>query len=188
VSRIPLSTWLAGALVLTGLLACNTPLSSESMMPGAVDRAPQRGSRTLRVAPVIGAESQIPLSLLVDNTYYVRNEELQTALVDALDDSRLFRSVASDGAADFELSTRVVSQDCQPAAEVGSRHCVLVVNYHLREIATARDVWSDTLVTRGHADRGAEGWPGAARKARSAAAQRSLTEMLTKLSEALAAP
>ena len=177
-------TWLASAVAMTGLVACNTPLSTESMMPGAVDRAQKQGVRTLRVAPVVGAEAPSALHIL-GYDYYVANEELQATIVDVLDDSRLFRSVASDGAADFELSTRVVSQDCQPASEYASRHCILVVNYRLREVASARDAWSDTLVTRGHATGGPEGYSGADRKALSAATQRSLTEMLEKLSEAL---
>ena len=174
----------ARIVALVGLVGC-TPLSTESMMPGSVERAAQPGGRTLHVAPVVGGEGEFHFFMGSERIYYVGNEQLQAALGDALDESRLFRSVASDGPGDFELSTRIVSQDCQPASESGYLHCVLVVNYRLREVATARDAWSDTLVTRGHATGGPEGTAAANRKALSAAAQRSLTEMLRKLSEAL---
>ena len=177
---------IAGVIALASLASCVTPLSPESMSPGILERPAQRGDRTLRVAPVTGGgEAPIPLSQGLEGGSYVGSEELQLALVDALDGSGIFRRVTTSEPGDFELDTRVVSQQSQ--ATGGGITSMLVLNYRVREVATAQDVWRDTIITRGRAERGPEGPSGARRKSLSAAAQRNLTEMLKKMAAAIPA-
>jgi hypothetical protein len=170
------------ALAIAGSAGCNTPLTPGMMSPGTLERPAQRGDRTLRVAPVTGGEAS-PLSTRLEGSYYVGNEELQQALVDALDGSGRFRRVTSTEPGDLELATRVVSQQSQVSGR--SITSVLVLNYRVREVATAQDEWSDTIISRSTAQIGPEGPSGATRKALSAAAQRNLTEMMKRMAEGM---
>ena len=175
--------WIAGVLALVGLAGCSTPLTPAMMSPGILERPAQRGDRNLHVAPVTGGEAPSPWSRILDRNYYIGNAELQQAIVDALDGSGIFRSVTSTEPGDFVLTTRVVSQQTQLTDMAFTS--VLVVSYRVREVATAQDVWSDTLITRARAEGGPEGPAGATRKALSAATQRNLTELLQRMSGAL---
>lgn len=172
------------AVVAIALASCITPVSPESMSPGMLERPAQRGDRTLRVMPVTGADAPKPMSMGLEGGYYVGNDELDTALVDALDASGIFRKVTTSEPADFELRTHVISQKSQHTSYTRVTS-VLVVNYRLRDVARAQDVWSETITSRSNEGAALESFFGTNRRALSAAAQQNLTAMLKRIPDAI---
>jgi len=100
----------------------------------------------------------------------------------ALGASGIFQSVTSAGAGDHELQARIVSQQSQRAGVLAVSSS-LVVNYRVRETASGREVWRETIISE-ETEEGApfsEGVPGAAKKSLAGAARRNIAEMLEKL-------
>jgi hypothetical protein len=170
------------AVALAG--GCATALSPELMVPNASASAVRQTEWTIVVAPVTSEGKPNAAALEMTEQFRIGNDQFQAALVKALGASGMFRSVADNGAGNYELQTHIVSQQSQRTGFLAASSSV-VVDYRLREKATEREVWHDTIVSEDAAE-GApftEGVPGATKKSLAGAARRNVAEMLEKLAE-----
>ena len=182
-SRTSRSGAIVVALIVVGLTGgCATALSPDLMVPNGSASAVRQTEWTIVVAPVTSEGKPNAAALEMTEQFRIGNEQFQEALVKALAASGMFRSVANTGAANYELQTHIVSQQSQRTGFLAASSSV-VVDYRLRENATDREVWHDTIISEDAAE-GApftEGVPGATKKSLAGAARRNVAEMLEKL-------
>jgi hypothetical protein len=173
------------ALIIVSLASgCATALSPELMVPNGSAAAVRHTERTIIVAPVTSEGKANTAALEMTDQFRIGNEQFQAALIKALGASGMFRSVANTGAGNYELQTHIVSQQSQRTGFLAASSSV-VVDYRLRDRATDREVWHDTIISEDAAEGApfAEGVPGATKKSLAGAARRNVAEMLEKLAE-----
>ena len=185
-SRVTRRSRAAAIVVVSAIVAqaagCATPLEPDSMVPDMPRAALRQTARTLTVAPVTSEERPTSWgSLTLDSEFAIENEPFQQALVEAIDQSRIFQKVDTSGPADYELRAHIVSQQTQLSGWAATTSS-LMVNYQLRDTAGNREVWHDTIISRGTAENSRPG-ASSARRSLAAAARRNVLEMLARLSE-----
>jgi hypothetical protein len=162
---------------------CTTTLSPDLMVPNPPVAAAHRTERTMTVAPVTSEGKENTGVVALEDQFRVGTEEFRAALVRALAEAGIFRSVVSAGAGDYELEAHIISQQSLRTGFL-TVSSSLVVNYRVREPSTDQDVWHETIITE-DTEEGApftEGVPGAAKKSLAGAARQNVGEMVDKMS------
>lgn len=162
-----------GALILSGCAS----LDVNRMVPEISSAPANRFDKTIAVRKVTGAQEET-----FGGPAMVSDEQFKQALVQALDQSGLFRGVITEGSADLEISAEFVAQGQGAGLNFMS---ALVVEYLIVDSASQDEVWSDAYNSR-HEVKVSEALSGAKRTvwAAEGSVRKNIAQLLEGLTEA----
>ena len=110
------------------------------MVPETSPEPGKRFDKTIAVKTVTGAQEQT-----FGGPAMVSDEQFKQSLVQALDESGMFRDVVTEGNADLEMSAEFIAQGQGSGLNYMS---ALVVEYLIVDGASQDEVWSDAYNSR----------------------------------------
>lgn len=167
-----------GTLILAGLIVSGcASIEVNNMVPDTSSLTAKRIDKTISVANVSGAQDE-----KFAGPAMVSDEQFKSSLVEALQQSGIFRSVVSDGPADLEMSAEFVAQGQGAGLNYLS---ALVVEYTIVDSASRDEVWSEAFNSRHEVTVG-QAISGATRtvKAAEGSVRKNLEQLLESLAEA----
>jgi hypothetical protein len=169
-SAVKMSVFAIGWFLLTSILFQGCGLNPKNMVPEHIVPLQPPIGKTLRVMDVTGGEKPVP-----DAANPITNEMLKSALGLALDQSKYFRVVQTEGNADIELFTSIISQGPTRLGMLEYRY-ELVAAYKFIEKASGKVLWQDAV----QSDYGSRafGGPGKTKEAPEGSVRDNLTILL----------
>lgn len=172
INRIPDT----GTFILVALMLCGcASIEVDNMVPDTSSLSPTRIDKSIAVTSVSGAQDE-----KFAGPAMVSDEQFKSSLVEALQNSGIFRSVVTDGKADLEMSAEFVAQGQGAGLNYLS---ALVVEYKIIDSRSKDEVWSDAFNSRHEVTVG-QALSGAKRTVR--AAEGSVRKNLEQLIQSLA--
>lgn len=159
-------------LVILTLSGC--AINSDGLVPEEPVEVARQISKTVKVMPVAGGR---------DSTFgreaYITNEKFEVALVQALSDSGLFNAVVSDGSADLNLHSEIITLSTEGGV---SPLYAIVMQYWIIDPITGEEIWRRGINSR-HQVQWNDAFAGGTRviMAVEGATQKNLTELIKAL-------
>ncbi|MBI4304377.1 MAG: hypothetical protein HY665_08605 [Chloroflexi bacterium] len=157
-------------------MSCDTPLASR-MVP-SFQEVLQPTCKTVAIKDVSGGEITFPLW-----TPKIDNYSFKQALIKAMQNSNIFRSVLVEPGGDYELYTHINSQDLYQG---NTMTVILVVNYRLVDGRSGEEIFKEAIPSEGHSTLWESFWgPVRVKNAEEEAVRNNLQSLVRRLSVVL---
>lgn len=130
----------ATTLVAISVLLSGCAISSDGLVPEESVAVGRQIQKSVRVMPVDGGRASS-----FGREAYITNEKMHSAIVQALIDSGLFVDVTTDGDADLNLFSEIITLSTEGGL---SPLYAIVMQYWVEDARTGEELWRDGVNTR----------------------------------------